>query len=59
MNQEWIVLGIVVAAAAFLGRVGYRVLFGGGGCGSSCGGCAKPVVEAEQASPKRIALPQV
>ena len=60
MSQEWIVVGIVSAAALFLTRAGWRTLFGGGkGCGSSCGGCAKHGAALESTPANRIALKQV
>ena len=54
--QTLITIGLVVLATAYVGRAMVRTVFGGG-CASSCGKCAAPVVTPE--SKRRISLPQV
>ena len=58
--MEWQLIAVLLALAAAVGylvRASWKTWFGRkAGCGSACGGCAKPVAENVG---KRIALPQI
>ena len=57
--QLFIVYGLILGAVAFVARSTFRTWFtpSKAGCGSGCGKCAAPVVEARDA--KRVGLPLV
>lgn len=59
--MEWQLIAVLAAVAAALGyvaRAAWKTWFGRkAGCGSACGGCAKPADGPGDG--KRIALPRV